>query len=96
MNSKFFFDILTSFTDDEWTFWEAQSSLGILASKMWRFPTSVTYAIWDALLGFQQALSTTYLATVLCKILSVGNLESKIAILSSEALNITETSAEFH
>lgn len=97
VKSKFLFDVLTSFTDDKWTFCETHNSFGFLASKMLRFPASVTYAIWETLLTFQQALSITYFELFLCKILSPGNLESRIAIvLSYELLNIIDTSDVFH
>lgn len=40
--NRFLFDIFTSFTEERWTCWEAMILSGILASKKWRYPLSVT------------------------------------------------------
>ena len=95
--NRFLREILTSLTEDEWTCWEAIILSGILASKKCKYPLSVTYAIWDGVLMFQQALSTDSFWAVLWTILSPGNRESNMEIvLSSEQVKRIETSAWFH
>lgn len=56
VKARLFLETFTSFTDAVWTLWLAQTSFGLRASNILRFPESVTYIIWLWLFKFQHAL----------------------------------------